>query len=34
MNYQQAYDKLNKINQSHLLKFYDELNESEKATST
>ena len=30
MNYQQAYEKLNKINQTHLLKFYDELNEEEK----
>ena len=30
MNYQQAYEKLSKINQTHLLKFYDELNEEEK----
>ena len=30
MNYQQAYEKLNKINQTHLLKFFDELNEEEK----
>ena len=30
MNYQQAYEKLNKINQTHLLKLYDELNEEEK----
>ena len=30
MDYQQAYEKLNKINQTHLLKFYDELNEEEK----
>ena len=30
MNYNEAYEKLKKINQLHLLKWYDELDEEEK----